>query len=801
MNLPRWIVKFLRKLLNNSSVRWTIRSILAIFSFLRRRTAKPAPSKKESSPTDETVVESFFLPLEPSRPSSAIICASLLPDTNSLRPYPFSRPNASNSSQDITTSSVHGDVNVQRSSRPLGRISPSNGSGDFAARGRSNPHIDLPTVSGFRTHLSGSVSRRSASRPNSFHDRPNLSVSRPISVYTGSQTSIPSITIDHGPEGLSKPMQTSPVQEEPLYPLPGSSSQESQELSKIYEKFRAIAPNEHARYEQEVHAPFEDTSHTIQPRTLVFHGEEIPIGWKKLLHPEGARYYVYQDKKYYTDANLIDNLAKERIMSCINDFEDFCRGQSIRLPDNSNTVFHLRQSDEDPAAYICDYYIANHETRSIFWLDTFESSWLPYWSMVKGVTSLTHVGHLINSQYWYHCHLFPHCYDLTAEIVDELRDILAHSICDVITSPSSTVPYSISDLNQMMQLCNELRTNPGTGGGVSAFSRIMCIFMQQRFLNHHDQLAVRLDRDQSVYFSDSDPRHHPWLLRCISPALFSAPYLYFRLLRKLWVDSLVHEASWADFVTKMNDEWQQIIFLNTILLNANVAFLAIQSIDNSSNKPGRSPAQIASFLSIIASFGSIIVGLVLTRKHRAKAKETAQEVAVFLNSWEKNRLGLATLAIIYSTPYAMLLWGVLCFLIAFSFMCYSNSDVLVRSLMSGAWFIIVILVLWCVTALAVWDSRIEERKIFWEWVHQVLSFLLFGLWWLIEGMITTISKCWKLIPSRSTQVQQPEQLRLRNTRKSSVGTVVIDLWRKSSLFSRTGDERKSSDETDATVGV
>lgn len=113
---------------------------------------------------------------------------------------------------------------------------------------------------------------------------------------------------------------------------------------------------------------------------------------------------------------------------------------------------------------------------------------------------------------------------------------------------------------------------------------------------------------------------------------------------------------------------------NTVLLNANVAFLAIQSIDNFSSHPGRSPAQIASFLSIVASFGSIILGLVLARKHRAKSKDTATDAvravfilghrmtlidnqARFLNSWMRNRLGLATLAILYSVPYALLMWG------------------------------------------------------------------------------------------------------------------------------------------------
>lgn len=67
-------------------------------------------------------------------------------------------------------------------------------------------------------------------------------------------------------------------------------------------------------------------------------------------------------------------------------------------------------------------------------------------------------------------------------------------------------------------------------------------------------------------------------------------------------------------------------FQNTVLVNANVGFLAIQSIDNSSDSPGRSPAQIASFLSVIASSGSIVLGLIHVRKHRGKARDTAADV-------------------------------------------------------------------------------------------------------------------------------------------------------------------------------
>jgi len=54
----------------------------------------------------------------------------------------------------------------------------------------------------------------------------------------------------------------------------------------------------------------------------------------------------------------------------------------------------------------------------------------------------------------------------------------------------------------------------------------------------------------------------------------------------------------------------------TILLNANVAFLAIQSVDV--NSPTRSSAQIASYSSTIASIGSIAIGLLLIRRVRSR---------------------------------------------------------------------------------------------------------------------------------------------------------------------------------------
>lgn len=62
-----------------------------------------------------------------------------------------------------------------------------------------------------------------------------------------------------------------------------------------------------------------------------------------------------------------------------------------------------------------------------------------------------------------------------------------------------------------------------------------------------------------------------------------------------------------------------------MLLNANVALLAIQSVDDGGSNGIRTPVQISSYLSIAMSIGSIILGLLLVRQNRTKGKESAPE--------------------------------------------------------------------------------------------------------------------------------------------------------------------------------
>jgi hypothetical protein len=99
------------------------------------------------------------------------------------------------------------------------------------------------------------------------------------------------------------------------------------------------------------------------------------------------------------------------------------------------------------------------------------------------------------------------------------------------------------------------------------------------------------------------------------------------------VDSLVNQYLWKDMLDQLIDEWKEFtlyvcynfhprrvisLIFNvqaSVLLNANVAFLAIQSVDSSGYVNHRSNAQRASYFSMANSIAAIVLGLLLVRGH------------------------------------------------------------------------------------------------------------------------------------------------------------------------------------------
>ncbi|KAF7361847.1 hypothetical protein MVEN_00529200 [Mycena venus] len=256
-----------------------------------------------------------------------------------------------------------------------------------------------------------------------------------------------------------------------------------------------------------------------------------------------------------------------------------------------------------------------------------------------------------------------------------------------------------------------------------AVGKIMYQFSNERFLNFHGQEAARLTRYQSIYDKPSG-QDSSWLMSILSPILFCVPEVHLQSFGKIWVDEIAAKEPWVKFIGKLTSEWSEHTAFATILLNANVAFLGVPGVDPGGSS--QSLTQVFSSISLVLSVGSAIIGLILVRQHRTKRIGTADEAVGFF----ENHKNLKTTAIIYSLPYALLMYGMAFFLLAFMLSCFVRTSMTTRVMLGIFWALASMLVVWCLiwqayedstTFLPPWFDRMKSK-----WQTELRQSLIMG---------------------------------------------------------------------------
>ncbi|KAI8976716.1 hypothetical protein BD414DRAFT_517194 [Trametes punicea] len=433
----------------------------------------------------------------------------------------------------------------------------------------------------------------------------------------------------------------------------------------------------------------------LKPVTLSFSTEGVPADWIACAHPEGRLYFYHPTKRIYTDADVRDRTMVAILEAFEETLQDIIQTQDLVLPPEYELVLYLEER-KISGGYNWLYYYVDHARRSLFWVQEFDV--IDYIGEVRGIKTLSAIRPEIEAKYWLHCEMYPYRHEIPEDVFSDLSGMLLFASVDVLTSMTSTVVYRADDVHRMMGLVKAAKAVAKTDYATVVMGRLLHIFHHQRFLNLYGQTYARLGRDQSVYNNVKQPRTP--LITLLAPLLFNAPEVHLRGLEKIWIDNIIAIQPWSGFIGKLQNEWQEFVLYATVLLNANVAFLAIPSVDTGDG--GLTPPQISSYLSIVASVGSILLGLLLIRQHRVKSKETADEAWRYLSSRKHPTLGLETLAIIYSLPYALLMWGMVTFLLAFSFECFATPDKVGVYSTAAAWIVIALLVTWCI--VTGWES-------------------------------------------------------------------------------------------------
>ncbi|KAG1737292.1 hypothetical protein EDB19DRAFT_2040001 [Suillus lakei] len=469
---------------------------------------------------------------------------------------------------------------------------------------------------------------------------------------------------------------------------------------------------------------------TIPGMTTTFptHDMAVPQGWTTFVHPEGPRYFVNQETRIFTEMNICD----EETCADVEYYMQHLLDALQQAVENGNLTLDVRQVDlvVEPKIYddntvVGCYCFVNHRDRCLFWLDSFNPK--DVISDCKGVESLSHIRLAIQAEYWRCLHYFPNLYPVTQNLIDELKDMLIHATCDHLTSDQSSAAFNAVELRDHLSVVDRMKGKlllyldfhalislpkayPPADQGMQrchttiVISRIMYAFSRNHFLNYYGEKCVRLHADQTV---------HGWeyklspLMVILAPLLFLDSVAQVYELNRVFVDEIACTARWNSFTSKFNGQLQDSNLLATVLLNANVGFLAINSVD----KGGRSAIQMASYMSLVTSMGSMVVGLLLVSHNRSKSQDTPFRTTMFLSGLHDRKHGLEKLGIIYSLPKALLIWGMVFFFAAFSINWWSPGDE-VSKVVVGTVVLVVFITILCsiaITGESGWTSPLHGR--------------------------------------------------------------------------------------------
>ncbi|OAX34995.1 hypothetical protein K503DRAFT_868561 [Rhizopogon vinicolor AM-OR11-026] len=447
-----------------------------------------------------------------------------------------------------------------------------------------------------------------------------------------------------------------------------------------------IIPAEVKRYDRNV---------SVQRRNhfLVFRVSKGPLdcsdelapvaGWEQLIQPEGALIFYHPYKRVFTEANVRSPEIATKIGKAVEKAYEEVRRAEISLHPSVELVLELMDNGS------WGYYFADHDRRVVFWFEDHMSFALM--SYIRGVERKSHVIYALETQYWKHIELFPNKRYLPEDVVLKLKEFVIYAHAESITSETSLAPFSPDEVARMLDLMDLLMSsvNKGHEHSVWIVARFMGSFYHAKFANFCGQPGARLDSDQWLYDNPSS-RSKGILLRAINIILLGSPDAYIKALHRVWVDGSPIQQPWEHFMDKLNTDWNGYFgFFSTVMLAVNISFLALPSVNLGSDQT-QTAATLATYLSTLCAMGSLVVTIILSGQGSQIGSSAmgGEFVVVGMSA------GLDSLAHMLSLPFALLIWAIIFFAVAFSVVIFDTSDVITLSIVSPIWATIVVIVMW-----------------------------------------------------------------------------------------------------------
>lgn len=438
---------------------------------------------------------------------------------------------------------------------------------------------------------------------------------------------------------------------------------------------------------------------------------DISTGWEAHVHPEGTLYFYHPTKRVFTDTNVRVPAFLDDLNDCADNLLALARSSGVELTSAIELTLQLGM-DPDTGERVCSYYFSDRAERTLFWLHELGTEDL--FDGVRGVKDYSHIRYVIQFQYWVHCELYPNNREVESQtgLLMELREIIVHASADVITSEKSLSPFGGEELSKILDLINHLQETTSkecSPHSICVIARFMQYFARSKFFNFCGQSCARLEADQSIYLTDDEHVVKSVMSWVVELLCFGAPHAQMKELQRVWVDKSTSSPRWKDFNDKLSREWISITIYSTVMLTVDLSFLTVPSVNAQTSQ---SVAIIAAYLSTFSVVGSLVVSILLAGQNRKYGSVSANNAVVFLTRMTNSIFGDRALAILHSLPYALLMWGMVYFVVAFSFLVFKSTSIILLGITGCGVLIVILLTLW-----PIWAAR--NDRVF-SWLRQRL---------------------------------------------------------------------------------
>lgn len=427
--------------------------------------------------------------------------------------------------------------------------------------------------------------------------------------------------------------------------------------------------------------------------------------WDCQIHPHGTLYFsseqvIWKDPEMettmveitvFTDADVRNQSNSDVIASCVRMLLD--QAQIAGHLEDTLTELTVDLSTNTRGELECKYYFVAPDRRALFWEEGFEA--MNLFGEVKGVTN-GHIKYAMEAEYWMHRELYPNDCEITPELYRELQAMILHAYTDTIFSEASLAPFDTDELQRALNIVDYLNGIVNKPDSIIndqyiwAYARLMRMFTRARFSNFYGEIGARLGTDHTVYAEDSYLEKRP-LVKLFNLVMFGSPSSHVRKIDSVWVDQSVNRPRWKTFMNGLTNEWSGLAIYSTVMLAVDISFLAVPAISE------RLSAQITLYISSLCSVASLVVSALLAQSSH---QDSIDQATAFMTRMTRSLHGKENLAIIFSLPYALVIWGMVFFFLALSLAIFLSANVTTWCIVGPAWLLVIGFIGW-----PVWTAR------------------------------------------------------------------------------------------------